>query len=96
MARGQAAAVGDRNISANGYHYIRTSTGWRLEHHVIAERRLGRPVDTSKDRIFFRDSDRNNLDPANIGVKPRGGSSLGRRRARLVARIDKQIALEDS
>ncbi len=68
MPRGQAAEVGDTNVAANGYHYTRTESGWRLTHHLIAERGLGRKL-TGQERVVFVDGDRTNLDPANLEVK---------------------------
>lgn len=87
MARGKAASVGDTRVSANGYHYTRTETEWRLTHHIIAEQKLGRPL-ADDERAVFVDKDRRNLDPRNIFVAKRGKSNLRRRRAQIEARID--------
>lgn len=87
MARGKAASVGDTRVSANGYHYTRTETEWRLTHHIIAEQKLGRPL-ADDERAVFVDKDRRNLHPTNIFVAKRGKSNLRRRRAQIEARID--------
>lgn len=73
MSKGRQAKVGAVNVSANGYAYIKTSTGWRLQHHVLAEQILLRPVDTKTDRIYFKDGNRENLVPDNIGISAKSG-----------------------
>jgi hypothetical protein len=87
MARGRNAEIGDKSTAANGYHYVRCASGWRLEHHVIAEETLGRAIDTGTDRVIFKDGDRDNLNPTNIIVKDKGVTSNKTRKARLKARI---------
>jgi hypothetical protein len=66
--RGGTSAIGDTMVNKNGYHHTRTETGWRLTHHLIAEKMLGRPLE-SGERVSFRDNDRTNLDPENIQIK---------------------------
>lgn len=85
MPRGKPSNVGDINISANGYSYTRTETGWRLTHHIIAEEKLGRTIE-SDETVRFVDGDRNNLSPDNIIVTKRKTSLRGK-----IARIDAQI-----
>lgn len=86
MPRGTKAKVGSKMTSANGYHYVRTETGWRLAHHLIAERALGRPL-ASNERAVFRDGNRNNLAPDNIAVLEKGNRSIRARIAVINARI---------
>lgn len=74
MGKGRNAEIGDTNVNANGYHHTKTKSGWRLTHHVIAERELGRVIDTSQEQVVFIDRDRTNLDPENISVRPRKNS----------------------
>lgn len=62
------AAVGATNVAQNGYHYTKTKDGWRLTHHLIAEKQLGRPL-RKGERVYFIDNDRANLDPDNIEVR---------------------------
>ena len=88
MARGQRANVGDRMTSQNGYQYLRTERGWRLEHHVIAEAKFDREIDTAVEMVFFIDGNRKNLSPSNIDVRPKKVGSVEARRAILEARID--------
>lgn len=83
-------------VSANGYHYTRTKTAWRLTHHLIAEQKLGRAIDRETELVAFKDKDRNNFDPDNIIVKVKHKQSANRKRARLEARIaDLQAELDD-
>jgi hypothetical protein len=88
MARGNVAPEGTRNVSANGYHYIKKEGKWRLTHHVIAEELLNRIVDSKTERVIFVDGDRNNLDPTNIRVVAKNTSkSTTAKQARIRARI---------
>lgn len=67
VSKGKRSVIGDENVSANGYTYIKTASGWRLKHHIIAEQTLNRPL-TKEDRVSFADNDRTNFAPDNILV----------------------------
>ena len=69
MARGKNAKVGDTRTAPNGYHYTRTKKGWRLTHHLVAEKKLGRPL-RKNERVYFIDNDRTNITEDNLHVKP--------------------------
>lgn len=59
-------------VAQNGYSYTKLGKGnWRLTHHLIAEEKLGRALDSSQERVVFKDRDRTNLDPDNIEVVPK-------------------------
>ena len=93
--RGEAALVGARRVSANGYHYIKTETGWRLTHHLVAEKNLGRPL-REDERVIFDNGNRDDLSPENIIVRKKYKASIGRRAAQLRARItDLQAELKE-
>lgn len=95
MARGKNAKVGDTRVAANGYHYTKTETAWRLTHHIVAEKALRRPLEQG-ERVTFIDNDRTNLKASNIKVTKMGGGSLERREAQLEARIEElQAELHD-
>lgn len=95
MPRGQKSKIGDERTAPNGYHYTRTAEGWRLTHHIVAERILGRPL-RQNERVEFKDRDRSNLTDENIHVTIQGRGSLRRRRAQLQERIrELQAELED-
>lgn len=87
MARGKGSAVGDTNVSANGYHYTKTIKGWRLTHHIIAEQKFGVKLN-GEYTARFADGDRTNLSPDNIEIMEKGKSSLRKRRAILEAKRD--------
>lgn len=92
--RGSRSEVGSTKVSKNGYHYTKTEERWRLTHHIIAEKELGREL-TEDERVVFRDGDRTNLDPDNIEVKRKNTASLRRKEAQLLARIEElQAQLE--
>lgn len=90
--RGQAAKLKDTRTSANGYHYTKTTTGWRLTHHIVAEEKYNRHID--KDvTVRFVDRDKTNLRPSNIVIQPKKNSDdrkkvLKRRIAELQAELD--------
>lgn len=91
MSRGRAAVDGDTFVNKNGYHHTRVEGEWVATHYLVAQAKLGRPV--GKDEyVSFANGDRSNLDPSNILVKKRGQSSLRRRQATLVAKIDEAVA----
>lgn len=93
MPRGMLSAEGETNVAANGYHYTKTKDdGWRLTHHLVAERILGRPIDTSKEIVRFIDKDKTNFDPSNIEVIPKGKVSARKRLAQIEARIKELLA----
>lgn len=100
MARGQNADVGAKRISQNGYEYVKVQDagegkpGWKLTHHVIAERKLGRPIRTD-ERVTFKDGKRSNLNPDNIVVVEKGKGSQRRRLAQIEARIQELQAERD-
>lgn len=84
--RGRVSEVGDTRTAANGYHYTRTESGWRLTHHIIMEASLGRSLEPD-ERVVFKDGKRRNLDPDNIVISNKARGSLRRRKAQLEARI---------
>lgn len=94
MPRGILAKDGDTNVNKNGYHHTRQNGKWRLTHHIVAEEKLGRPVDTATEVIRFVDSDRTNLDPDNIEVIPKGKHTVRKRLAEVRAKIAELQALE--
>jgi len=93
MARGKASKVGDTNISANGYHYTKTASGWELTHRIVARRKLGRDL-LPNERIRFADGKRTNLRSANLiiysvgEVRPNRAAYLRRRIAALEVRLE--------
>jgi len=87
MARGKKSKIGDTRISANGYHYTRTRTGWTLTHRLVAEDKIGRTL-TPEERVRFLDGDRTNLNPDNLDVYEIKQASREKKRARIEARIE--------
>lgn len=91
MARGKAAQIGDTMINANGYHNTRTAEGWRLTHQIVAEKKLGRPLQPD-EMVKFADGDRKNLNPTNIVVIKKNKQSARKRKARLEANLLELVA----
>lgn len=87
MARGQSSKVGDTRVSPNGYHYTKCANAWRLTHHILMEKKLGRSL-KKDERVVFIDRKRSNLSPDNLKVQVKGEASVARQRARLTARIN--------
>lgn len=85
MPRGVASKDGDTNVAPNGYHYTRHGGKWRLTHHLIAEKMLGRPLE-SDEMATFIDKDRKNICESNIRVVLRKTSLQGR-----IATLEDQI-----
>jgi hypothetical protein len=84
--RGSAAPNGATNVSKNGYHYTKVDGKWRLTHHILAEKVLGRPLEED-ERVSFANGKKHDLREANLVIAKRGTSSLRRRKAQLEARI---------
>ncbi len=89
MGRGQTAEVGATRTAPNGYHYTKTAEhGWRLTHHITAEKMLERPL--KEDEIVkFRDKKfrREPYNTEGIVVIKKKTTSLRRRRAAIEDRI---------
>jgi hypothetical protein len=94
MGRGKTAEVGDTRVSKNGYHYTKTGTGWRLTHHLVAEEKLGRPLNENEIVQFI--GSKTNLRPDNVRVIQKRTSSLRKRKAILEERIEEMQAELDS
>jgi hypothetical protein len=96
--RGSGVPLGTENKSANGYMYVKTSTGWRLKHHLIAEGMLGRPL--NGERVSFKDGNRENFHPSNILVTKSNGNGKSKNsqlNKRLTTIEEKMVAyIEDS
>lgn len=58
---------GGRRQRPDGYWMVWTPDGERLEHRVVAERTLGRPL-VADEIVHHIDGDRGNNDPANLKV----------------------------
>jgi hypothetical protein len=84
--RGKNAQDGDTRVAPNGYHYTKENGKWRLTHHIVAERALGRSL-TGAERVSFKDGDRENLSPENILVAPKKNTKQDR-----IARLKERIA----
>jgi len=95
MPRGMPAKIGDETIAQNGYTWVRTENGMRYKHHLIAEEKLGRPLDLEREQVCFIDRDRHNFDPSNIEVRPKTPTSKAAKLARLYARRDEAQAQID-
>lgn len=87
MARGRTAPEGSTNIARNGYHYTKVGDKWRLTHHLVAEKKLGRPL-REDETVRFVDGDKTNLSPSNVKVLKKRTSSLRSQLARINARIE--------
>jgi hypothetical protein len=74
MPRGKPAKDGDEYTAANGYRYRKVDGKWMAVHHIIAQEKAGRAIDFSRERVYFIDNNRTNLDPSNIAIgrKKRG------------------------
>lgn len=78
--------IGSERVSQNGYTYVKTIDGWKLKHHIVAEKKYARTID--KDvTVKFVDGDRTNFDPDNIEIRPRYAGRVESRKKVLRQRI---------
>lgn len=87
MARGQLAQEGATRVSANGYHYTKVGNKWRLTHHLVAEKKLGRSLREDERVSFKNPKNKLDLSPENIVVTEKGQGSIRRRKAQIEARL---------
>lgn len=80
MPRGKASDDGATRVAANGYHYTKVDGNWRLQHHLVAEAKLGRSL-LENETVRFVDGDRENFEPDNIQVLVKKTTSIRRRLA---------------
>jgi hypothetical protein len=89
MARGTTAAIGDTRVAPNQYHYTKTEDGWRLTHHITAEKALGRPLRDNEMVQFIEPKyKRDPENPQGIRIIKKRTTTLRKRRAILTARIE--------
>jgi len=86
VGKGARAEVGAERVAQNGYHYVKCEGGWRLKHHLVAEKMLGRPLKL-EERVHFIGS-KTDFSPKNIRIVEKGKSSAKRRLAVVEARIE--------
>jgi len=79
--------VGERKRQQNGYWTIRTETGWRFEHHVIAEAIILRRALLPNEMVKFRDGNKDNLLPDNLLVHTKGHQNARKRLAVVEERL---------
>jgi hypothetical protein len=85
--RGRPAKIGDETINQNGYTYVKVEHSWRPKAHIIAEKKLGRPLHDD-ERVRFVDSNRDNFDPDNIEVYDKSKKGI----VAQLTRVNQQIA----
>lgn len=89
MARGQLSEVGATRVAKNGYHYTKTEDGWRLTHHLTAEKMLGRPLNENESVRFKEPKYKKDpYDENGVVVIKKRTASLRNQLARLEARRD--------
>jgi hypothetical protein len=94
--RGQKVAVGSTRVAPNGYHYTKVKEGgrefWKLTHHIVAEKALGRKL-REDERVSFKKG-KTNLSWDNLVVAEKGTGSSRRRLAQIRTRIQELQAEE--
>lgn len=88
MVKGIIRPEGSTCLNGKGYTSIKVATEeggsfWKLLHHVVWEKKVGRPKEPN-EILYFVDGDITNFDPDNIAVKVKGENSLVRRKAQLI------------
>jgi|SRR6185503_14867695 len=93
---GKWQPVGSTRIAPNGYHYTKVADkkgpesvgNWRLTHHIVAERKLGRAL-LPDERVEFVDKgNKLDLSPENINVVKKKPKTKGRTVAALRSKIE--------
>jgi len=87
VAKGKSAPLGSRYTAKNGYLYQKTEKGWELVHRLLAEERLGRPLEEGEYVIFLEGCSKEDPDPNLLEVRRRGRASLKRRIAQVEGKI---------
>ena len=94
LPKGVKSEPGETRTSANGYHYTRTETEWRLTHHIVAEEKiLGRAL--ADDEMVLFVGSKEDLSPENLRVVKKGTTSIRRRLAKVEADIEELTAERD-
>lgn len=63
--QGRTVPVGTRRLTSSGYVDIKTEQGWRAEHRVVMERKLGRALEPH-ERVHHKNGDRADNSPSNL------------------------------
>lgn len=93
--RGKKSKTGTTRVAPNGYHYTKVKDKWKLTHHIVMEKKLGRRL-KNNERVYFVDGDRTNLAADNLEVRAVKAKTKESVRARLEAKIeDLQAQLEE-
>lgn len=92
----EAMPLGTVRVNARGYAKVKTETGWRFQHHVVAEQVLRRPL-RDNEHVVWVDGDRSNNDPANLVLEiTRSRPLLAARRRRGEKRSPRvQVNMDD-
>lgn len=61
--------LGSKIKLPNGYVKIKTASGWRYLHHIMAERKLGRPLEPGERVYLNPGADRGNCGPDDVEVR---------------------------
>jgi hypothetical protein len=93
---GKHQPVGSTRVAPNGYHYTKVADNkgpesvknWRLTHHLVAERKLGRAL-LPDERVEFVDkTNRLDLRPENVNVVKKRPKTRGREVAAIRSKIE--------
>lgn len=87
----RAVDTGSEFTAKNNYTYRKVDDKWVLKHHIIAGEYRGKPIDKATERVTFVDNDRQNLDPSNLRVSPKGTKDPIKSRERRIATLQDKI-----
>jgi hypothetical protein len=97
--RGNESPVGTEVITQNGYVNVKTEDGWKYKHHILAEKKLGRPL-KANERVIIVDGKRDDprLDDIKVVTKKSNKSqlpALKKRVVKLQAEVTEMLAILD-
>ena len=67
---GKGVAIGSTRKGPDGYVKVKTVEGWRLEHRVVIEAVIGRPLDAGwQETVHHRNGQRDDNRPSNLELR---------------------------
>ena len=92
--RGEDRPIGYVITLPNGYAKRRCEDGWHWVHYLVAEEKLGRPINSEVERVVFVNKDRSvraNPSPEDVTVKAKRPKTVKKQSRRQEALNDLEV-----